>query len=75
MQSRTKKAPEVVDKLANALQGGQVQVEDGVVVFGDAGLLGSPLRLQEIAAGHHDMPLACTARVNSEYFLLSEAEL
>ena len=52
--------PEVVHKLAHALQGGQVQVEDSVAVLGHPGLACRLLSLEKVSAGHDHMPLTCS---------------
>lgn len=47
---------EVVDELADALEGCEVEVHDGVAVFGHAGRLCGSLGLEEVAAGHDHVP-------------------
>nr|ACR38476.1 unknown [Zea mays] len=51
-------APEAVHELPHAVEGGQVQVHDGVAAVRHAGALGRLGRLEEVAAGHHHVPLA-----------------
>jgi hypothetical protein len=55
---------EVLDEDADALQGGQVEVHDGELVLGEAGVLGSLHGLREVAAGHDNVPVAGLSKRN-----------
>lgn len=50
---------EVVDELSDAVQGGQIQVHDGVAVLGHAHRLGCSLCFEKVSARHHNIPLPC----------------
>lgn len=51
-------APEVINELADAVEGGEVQVHDGIVFLGHAGGLGSSFSLEEVPAGHDHVPFS-----------------